>query len=120
VAAGVFAIVGHSFSCFLGFKGGKGVATSVGVIIGLAPFLALIGLLVWAAVFGYSRMVSLASISAAGVVGLASWLPVISKGSLILSLAFTALGLLVIIRHRANIQRILAGTESTFKKKRHS
>jgi len=119
ICAGVAAILGHSFSCFLNFTGGKGVATSAGMIVGLVPILAVIGLLVWGAVLFLGRMVSLASISAALAIGFGSWLPWFrpaaggngSGSPWILPVAFSLLAALVVFRHRSNISRILAGTE---------
>lgn len=118
ILAGVSAILGHSFSCFLKFKGGKGVATSAGVMLGLAPLLVLIGLVVFISVFLLSRMVSLSSMTAGVVIAVCSYLPMISKGHWYLPATFTFLAVLVIFRHRANIQRILNGTESKFTRKK--
>ncbi len=111
----VGALLGHSFSCFTRFKGGKGVATGAGGVLVLMPLGGLIGFGVWAATFYSTRYVSLASILAAVSLPVSSWLiyrsPVIT-GVAVLIAAF------VVIRHRANIQRLLAGTESKFAKKK--
>jgi glycerol-3-phosphate acyltransferase PlsY len=114
VACGSAAIIGHNFPVFLGFKGGKGVATSAGVLIGIAPLAALIGLGAWALFFFTLRYVSLASILAATVVGAAGWW--IYSGRLIPTV-LSILSALVILRHRANITRLLNGTESKFTRK---
>ena len=113
-------ILGHSFPVWLKFKGGKGVATSLGVMIGLMPFPTLIVFAVWALIFKASGYVSLASIIAAGllptIVGignLAGW----AHGWPAFYFALVA-GLLVIVRHRSNIARLRAGTESRFEKKK--
>jgi glycerol-3-phosphate acyltransferase PlsY len=74
VLCGAAAILGHNFPVFLGFKGGKGIATSAGVLIGIAPLAALAGVITWAVVFFASRYVSLASIVAAVAVIAAGWL----------------------------------------------
>ena len=114
VAGMVGAIVGHSFSCFIGFRGGKGVATSLGGLLALSWPVALIGVGVWVAVFYTTRYVSLASILLAASLPLSSWL---LHQTLFLTLFFCLLAVFIIVRHRANIQRLLAGTESKFAKK---
>ncbi len=109
VGCGCAAILGHNFPVFLRFKGGKGVATSAGALIGIAPGALLAGLLTFAIVFGISRFVSVGSITAAIIVPLAGfWL---YEGRLIPSV-LTVLGLLAIWRHKANIVRLMNGTES--------
>jgi len=110
----VGAILGHSFSVFIGFKGGKGVAVTMGGLLALAPLVLIGGLLVWVATFYTSRYVSLASI-AFGVS-----LPILSlllQKPWLLSAFFGLLALLIVIRHKSNIQRLLAGTENRFVKK---
>lgn len=114
---GVAAILGHNFPVYLGFKGGKGVATSAGALLGIAPAAVGIGVAVWAALFFGLRYVSLASIGAAVAIPAAGWWLYLKSG-LVLPSALTLLGALVIWRHRANIQRLLAGTEHRFQKKR--
>ncbi len=112
--AGVAAVIGHSFSVFLGFKGGKGVATGAGLAVGLAPASAGIGFGVWILTFLLSRYVSVASILAAAAVGTCVWIfgpfdPVRLVPSIL-----TLLCLLIVVRHHANIRRLLAGTENRF------
>lgn len=109
IACGCAAILGHNFPVFLRFKGGKGVATSAGVLLGIAPLALLIGLGAFAVVFGISRFVSLGSITAAIVVPAAGFL--LYEGRLI-PIVLTILGILVIWRHKANIRRLLNGTEN--------
>jgi glycerol-3-phosphate acyltransferase PlsY len=119
--AGVFAalacIVGHSFPIWLKFKGGKGVATSLGVIIGLMPPLATgVVLVLWISIFAFSRYVSLASIVAA--LSLPLTVGVLLKtgeleGSAYFAFACAA-AFLVVRRHRDNIRRLFAGTENRF------
>ncbi len=105
---GLTAIAGHIWSVFLGFKGGKGVATSAGVFIGVAPDVFLWGLLVWAAFFAWKRYVSLASIASAVAV------PVIFS---ILSrpASYVIFGSLVcaitVYKHYPNIKRLVRGEE---------
>lgn len=115
VAGMVGAIVGHSFSCFIGFRGGKGVATSLGGLLALSWPVALLGVAVWVAVFYATRYVSLASILLAASLPVSSWL---LHQTTFLTLFFVILGLFIIVRHRTNIQRLLAGTESKFAKRK--
>ena len=108
VTALVAAVLGHSFSCFTRFKGGKGVATASGGLLVLMPLPGLIAVLVWIITFLASRYVSLASILASLAVPTAAWwldLP------LALKIVATVLSVLVVVRHYANIRRLLAGTE---------
>ena len=107
--AGICAILGHNYTCWLNFKGGKGVATTAGVFAALAPAALGIALATWLVVFAASRYVSLASIVAAVALPLAVWL--MGNGALLIGVS-TALGALAIYKHKANIQRLLAGTES--------
>jgi glycerol-3-phosphate acyltransferase PlsY len=113
---GAAAILGHNFPVFLKFKGGKGVATSAGVLIGVAPVAVVIGLLTWGVIFYTSGYVSLGSIIAALAVVLTAWIRLSHYGVLTV-LALTLLGALTIWRHRANIQRLRNGTENKFSKK---
>ncbi|MFY9346890.1 MAG: glycerol-3-phosphate acyltransferase, partial [Orrella sp.] len=116
-AVGVF--IGHLFPIFLAFKGGKGVATAFGVLLALAPALGLATLLTWLIVAFFFRMSSLAAV-AAGV--FAPFYYLILAGVLwpfepaILG-ALILMGVLLLARHRANIVRILAGTEPKIGKK---
>lgn len=108
------ALIGHSFSCFTGFRGGKGVATTSGGFLVLAPLAILCALVVWLATFFTSRYVSLASILAAVALPVASF----ALGQpLFISVISSVIGAIVIIRHRTNIKRLLAGTENKFVKK---
>lgn len=111
---GALAIFGHTFPVCLGFKGGKAVATSFGVFVGLAPWAALVALGVWGLLFVAFRYVSLASMAAALVAPFAVAVQYRNElGTHAPILYFTgAVAVLVIIRHRANIKRLLAGNES--------
>jgi acyl phosphate:glycerol-3-phosphate acyltransferase len=110
----VAAVLGHSFSMFTRFKGGKGVATAVGGLIVMIPIPCVIGFAVWIASFYLTRYVSLGSILGAVVVPTASW---IQCNQLPINVVTSALGLFVIYRHRENIKRLLNGTENRFVKK---
>jgi acyl phosphate:glycerol-3-phosphate acyltransferase len=114
IVAGIAAILGHNYTCWLRFKGGKGVATTAGVLLALFPKAFLIGLGVWLLVLAVSRYVSLASISAALALPFAAWLCGASP-TLIGVAAF--LGALAIYKHRSNIRRLLDGTEHRFGRK---
>jgi len=109
LACGIASILGHSFSIFLGFKGGKGVATSTGVYLALAPIPTLIAAAVFAVVVGISRMVSAGSMAAA--IALAALL-LVFPASWPLRLATVAMALFVVIKHRSNIGRIVRGEEN--------
>lgn len=114
IVAGISAVLGHNFTCWLKFKGGKGIATSAGVYFALAPLAAGISLGTWMVVFVLSRYVSVASIAAAVALPTAVWL---TKDSRFLGIVTTVLGLLAIFKHRGNIQRLLNGTEQRFGQK---
>ena len=105
--AALGAVVGHCFPIWLGFKGGKGVATKLGVALGLGWQLGLAYALVWLAVFATTRFSSLAGMSAAVAAPIAAW----ALGDTAFVPVLAALALLVIWQHRANIARLRAGTE---------
>lgn len=112
--AALSALVGHVFTVWLSFKGGKGVATGLGVFLALAPRAALLALLIFAIVVGFTRYVSLASIlAAAAFPAILCWL---ERDSFPVPALLMAAGaaLLVIFRHRQNIGRLWAGTENRF------
>lgn len=112
LVCGVLAVVGHVFSVFVGFKGGKGVATSAGVVLGLAPMAVGVCLVVWAAIVWASGYVSLGSVVAAGVFPALVWVfyPM-RRDSIWLYLVLAAV---IIWMHRANLRRLAAGTENRF------
>lgn len=117
VLFGLAAILGHTFPVFLKFKGGKGVATSAGMILGVAPFSVGVGFAVWLACVFITRYVSLASILAALAVGISIWCDP-KQTNLIVQCAISFMSVLVIWLHRANMKRLLAGTENRFGKKK--
>jgi len=114
VFCGALTIVGHNWTCFLGFKGGKGIATSAGMLLGLSPLGVSIALTVWFLVFVTSRYVSVASICAALTMGVIVWPLHLKTHGLWFPAVLTALALLAIWKHRSNIARLRAGTESRF------
>ena len=117
VVAGICAVLGHNYTCWLNFKGGKGIATTAGAYFALAPLSVTIALGVWILFFFATRYVSVASIAAAAALPTAVWL---TQKSLLLSIVTTVLGIMAIYKHKANIQRLRAGTESrvNFKKEK--
>ena len=117
LAYGAAAIIGHVFSIYVRFKGGKGVATGSGVFLALAPLAVLIGLLVWSALLLITATVSIASIASAATLPIAVWL--LGAKTEVLALA-VALALFVIYAHRSNIRRLLRGEEPSFRKKKES
>ncbi|MCR5349923.1 MAG: glycerol-3-phosphate 1-O-acyltransferase PlsY [Acholeplasmatales bacterium] len=126
---GVSAIIGHSFSIFIGFKGGKAVATSLGVISIICPIASLLCLITFAITLFATGFVSLASTFAAITVTATMWVfygvgvketsfatYFISKQSLPACLIVTTMAVLIILKHRKNYIRLLNGTENNFKK----
>ena len=114
VTVGVFAVLGHVFSPWLGFRGGKGVATSAGILIGLAPWVALGVALIWFLAFQMSRTVSVASLCAATAFPLfVFWLMPEQKVFQSISIGMTVL---VWFRHRDNLKRLFQGKENRFVK----
>jgi len=119
ILAALMSIAGHVFPIWLGFKGGKGVATSAGALIGLMPLAVPLVFLVWVLVFETTRYVSLASIIAAialpiVVTLLAHWKFVDTWALIYFSILIM---LLVLWRHRSNFSRLLNGTEQRFTRK---
>jgi glycerol-3-phosphate acyltransferase PlsY len=109
------ALVGHSFSCFTRFRGGKGVATAAGGLVVLMPCVALSSAGVWVILFFASRYVSLASIIAAASLPL--WAFLFRQGTIAMGVS-ALVALFVVIRHRANIGRLLSGTEKRLEKRK--
>ena len=112
VAIAVF--IGHCYPCFYGFKGGKGVATAFGILLAFSIYIGLITLAIWLIVFLVWRFSSLAAIAAACVGPIAAWFLLPYEGYAVTALL---LALLLIWRHKTNIKKLLAGTESGFGKK---
>lgn len=118
VVIGLSAVLGHNFSPFLGFKGGKGMATSAGILLAWFPLSLGICLLVWLVTFLASRYVSLASILASISLPVASLLTVPDQPSFLV--ASFLLGMMGVWKHRTNIQRLREGTEHRFVRKKKS
>lgn len=112
LACGLTAVVGHVYSVFVGFRGGKGVATAAGVMVGLTPGALGVAALVWATVLFLSGYVSLASMTAATALPAAVYL--IYPESRWLAAVDVLVAAAIVWLHRANIRRLRAGTESRF------
>lgn len=111
--AGFCAFLGHCFSVFLRFKGGKGVATYLGTLLALSFPAGALACLTWLVVAGLFRISSLAALAAAALMPLWLWL----LGTPTMILLTVGLGVLIFIRHSANISRILTGTETKIGKR---
>ena len=114
-------VLGHMFSCYLKFTGGKGIACAVGGLAAIVPLPALGAFLIWLAVFKLSGYVSLGSITGAVMLPVLVWLLGVLKISSVQSpgmmIFFTLLALVAVWTHRSNIKRLLNGTENSFRKK---
>ena len=108
-AAAIAALVGHIFPVWLGFRGGKGVATGVGIFLVLAPIALLCAGVVFVAIVVFTRFVSLGSLTAAVLIPVLVWLQSDSQPLLVAAVAGAAL---IVFAHRGNIQRLASGTES--------
>ena len=119
ILAAISSVIGHSFPVWLRFKGGKGVATSAGALLGLAPVAAIAGAAIWTLTFWLTRYVSVASIIAAAalpvIILVTTWLSGAAGKSLFYSAV--CLAAVVIWRHRSNLSRLAHGTEPRFTRK---
>jgi glycerol-3-phosphate acyltransferase PlsY len=106
---GLSAVLGHMFSVFLSFKGGKGVATGFGVLLVYSPMAAAIGLIIWMAVAAISKLSSLAAITAVGFMPVAF---ILFRASAVKVTIGIVLATLIIYKHKSNIKNMIAGTES--------
>jgi len=112
LVCGVMAVIGHVFSVFVGFKGGKGVATSAGVVLGLAPMAVGLCLVIWALIVWMTGHGSLGSVIATGVFPLLVWLLYPARRESIW--LYVLLAAVIVWMHRSNIRRLRAGTENRF------
>lgn len=122
IIAAASAVLGHMFSVFMKFRGGKGISTIFGVLLGFSPWSFLAAGIVWVLVFLISRYVSMASIAACAVLPVAATLFTMTEVYYhsIWVLAFLyLLSILAVIRHSANIRRLINGTENRFERKRN-
>jgi len=115
LVAGVFAVLGHNYSCWLKFKGGKGIATTAGIYLALAPWALLAALLVFILAVLLTKYVSIGSIAAAIALPVSIWL--LTPDNFLLRIVTIALCALSIYKHKSNIKRLMAGTENRLGKK---
>jgi glycerol-3-phosphate acyltransferase PlsY len=109
VLAGIFAVLGHNYPCWLKFKGGKGIATSAGVYVALAPWALVIALAVFILAVVITRYVSVGSIAAAITLPIAVFF---TQDGLLVDVVTVVIGALAIYKHKSNLQRLIAGTEN--------
>jgi acyl-phosphate glycerol 3-phosphate acyltransferase len=115
VLVGVAAFLGHLFPVYLGFRGGKGVATGAGVVVVLVPIAALLAVLAWAVVLAASRYMSAASLTGAVVLCVVRLLPFFQPwdyDQIVVTIFCLVGALLVVVRHAGNIRRLIQGTEN--------
>ena len=113
VALGIAAVLGHVFSPYMGFRGGKGVATALGMFLALAPLAVAIALPVWGGILWLTGYVSLSSVIAAA--SFPVWVRLSQPAALPAFWASVGLAALIVFSHRANLRRLLAGTENRFR-----
>ncbi len=119
IVGAVFCVLGHVFPIWLKLKGGKGVATSAGVLFGLMPLAALIGGVVWVFTFEVTRYVSVASVTTAVILPVAVLGLTYARHTNGMEMFYFSLCLaaVVVFRHRSNLSRLVHGTEPRFKRK---
>lgn len=110
---GCLAVVGHNWPVFLRFKGGKGIATSLGALLGVARWAVLVGVLAWIVLFLLTRYVSVASMLAMVIVCVVAWVAR-EPGDVVLPIILTVLAAMALWRHKGNVQRLARGTEHRF------
>jgi glycerol-3-phosphate acyltransferase PlsY len=115
IVAGIFAVLGHNYPCWLKFKGGKGIATTAGVYLALAPWALLVALVIFILAILLTRYISVGSVTAAIALPITVW--IMTPNNIFLGVVTTALGALAIYKHKGNLQRLLAGTENRLGKK---
>lgn len=115
---GCLAVIGHNWPVYLRFRGGKGMATGAGALLGFAPLAMLIGVIAWLIFFLATRYVSLSSMLAAVLIAACSWR--LYPGQILIPAALSVMGVIVVWRHQNNIKRLLAGTEHRFSRHQHA
>lgn len=116
IVAGIGAVLGHNYTCWLKFKGGKGIATTAGVYLALAPWALLVALVVFILSVVLTRYVSVGSVTSAIALPATVW--VMTPHNVFLGSVTTALGALAIYKHKSNIQRLMKGTENRIGQKK--
>lgn len=109
LAGGFSAVFGHNYTCWLRFKGGKGIATSAGVVMAWAPWACIVALALWGLVALVTRYISVASIAAALSLPATVWL---TRKNATMTGVMGALSLMAIYKHKGNVQRLIDGTEN--------
>ena len=109
IIAAIVAILGHNYTCWLKFKGGKGIATTAGVLAALVPWTFLTGLVLWIAVCAITRYVSVASLAAAVSLPIITWSFGYGHRLIIVT---CVMSVLAFFKHKANISRLMSGTEN--------
>ena len=115
LAVGLMTVVGHMFTCFMKFKGGKGIATGFGMLVGLLPWLVLTAFGIWAVTVWISHYISLGSCLAAAFLAVGVWFPWLGSAgwrNLPLSIVVTLVALVAIYKHKTNIRRLIDGCEN--------
>lgn len=115
-SVGLAVFLGHLYPIFYKFKGGKGVATALGVMVALSPLLGILAVVTWVVVFAVSRYSSLAAIVAAALAPAYAWFLLSAYSDYVI--AVTIMTVMLIWRHRSNIKKLLTGTESGFSNKK--
>jgi acyl phosphate:glycerol-3-phosphate acyltransferase len=115
IIGGIFAVLGHNYTCWLKFKGGKGIATTAGVFLALAPWALLVAFVVFILAVVLTKYISVGSIAGAVALPVTVW--IMTPHNVFLGVVTTALGVMAIYKHKANIQRLMAGTEHRFGQK---
>jgi glycerol-3-phosphate acyltransferase PlsY len=118
-ASALFAVLGHMFSVFLKFKGGKGVATAMGTFLGIAPLAVLITVVLYVMIYAFSHYTSLASIAWAALFPVIAGALMQSRDRPLLLPFIVAIAVLIITKHHQNIRRLLSGTENRLYLRRH-
>lgn len=116
IIAGIAVVLGHNYTCWLKFKGGKGIATTAGVYLALAPWALLVALVVFIVAVALTRYVSIGSVTSAIALPATVW--VMTPNNIFLGIVTTALGALAIYKHKSNIQRLMKGTENRLGQKK--
>jgi glycerol-3-phosphate acyltransferase PlsY len=114
MSLGITAVIGHVFPLFAGFKGGKGIATLLGMAIALNWQIALICIIAFVTIVWITKYISVGSMSAAILAALLSFFPYFYYDNLIANSFFCSIAILVVYTHRANIKRLKAGNENKF------
>jgi glycerol-3-phosphate acyltransferase PlsY len=119
IVAGVFCVLGNAFPVWLRFRGGKGVATSAGMLFGLTPLAVLVAIVVWVVTFQVTRYVSAASITAAVTLPVTVFvlMHLMKTNSSLILYVSIGLAVVVVLRHRSNLSRLMRGTEERFERR---